>query len=137
MVTNEIKVAPVYITNEVLSPDKTNGYLTQWIPQTYQLVPQGLVFNLATDQSFHDSPDPHLRTRELADVAARSASDDVVKLKVLPAYTRMLTNRGRYMALFNQHERAIVAFKEALTLDPNLAAAQQGLAESTAKLRNP
>ena len=137
MVRNEIKFAPVYITNDVLSADKTNSYLTQWIPQTYQLLPQGLVFNLATDQSFHDSPDPHLRTRGLADVAVRSASDDVVTLKVLPAYTRMLINRGRYLALFNQHERAILAFKEALALDPNLAAAQQGLAESTAKLRNP
>ena len=137
MVRNEIKFAPVYITNDVLSADKTNSYLTQWIPQTYQLLPQGLVFNLATDQGFHDSPDPHLRTRGLADVAVRSASDDVVTLKVLPAYTRMLINRGRYLALFNQHERAILAFKEALALDPNLDAAQQGLAESTAKLRNP
>ena len=137
MVTNEIKVAPVYITNDMLSADKTNGYLTRWIPQTYQLVPQGLVFNLATDQSFHDPPDPHLRTRGLADGTVRFADDDVAKLKVLPVYARMLTNRGRYLGSFNQHERAIVAFKEALALDPNLAAAQQGLAESTAKLRNP
>jgi hypothetical protein len=137
MVRNEMTVAPVYITNDVLSADETNGYLTQWIPQTYQLVPQGLVFNLATDRNFHDSPDPHLRTRGLADGTVRSASDDVVKLKVLPAYTRMLTNRGRYLASFNQNERAIAAFEEALMLDPNLTAAQQGLAESTAKLRNP
>jgi hypothetical protein len=49
----------------------------------------------------------------------------------------MLINRGRYLALFNQHERAIVAFKEALALDPNLAAAREGLVESTAKLPNP
>jgi tetratricopeptide (TPR) repeat protein len=60
-----------------------------------------------------------------------------VNLKVLPSYTSMLVNRGRYLALFNQHERAIIAFKEALTLDPNLAAAQQGLTESTAKLPSP
>jgi hypothetical protein len=137
IVRTEIRVAPVYITNDVLSADKTNGYLTQWIPRTYQLVPQGLVFNLATDQSFHDSPDPHLRTRGLADGTVRFASDDVVKLKVLPAYTRMLTNRGRYLASFNKHERAVLAFKEALALDPDLGAAQQGLAESTPELRNP
>jgi tetratricopeptide (TPR) repeat protein len=137
MVGNEIKVAPVYITNDLLSADKTNGYVTRWIPQTYQLVPQGLVFNLATDHSFHDSPDPHFSMRGLADGTVRFADDDVAKLKVLPAYTRMLTNRGRYLSSFNRHERAIFAFKEALALDPNLAAAQQGLAESTAKLRNP
>ena len=137
IVRNEIRVAPVYITNEVLVADSLNGYLTRWIPQTYQLVPQGLVFNLATDQSFHDSPDPHFRMRGLADGTVRFATDDVIKLKVLPAYARMLTNRGRYLALFNQHERAIAPFKEALKLDPNLAAAQQGLAESTAKLQKP
>jgi hypothetical protein len=137
MVTNEIKVAPVYIANDVLSADKTNGYLTQWIPQTYQLVPQGLVFNLAIDQGFHNPPDLHLRTRGLADGTLRFSDDEVVKLKVLPVYARMLTNQGRYLAAFNQHERAIVAFNEALALDPNLTAAQQGLAESAAKLRSP
>jgi len=134
IVRNEIRVAPVYIANDVLVADQTNSYLTRWIPQTYQLVPQGLVFNLATDQSFHDSPDSHFQTRGLADGTVRFADDDVVKLKVLPAYTRMLINRGRYLALFNQHDRAIHAFKEALALDPNVAAAQQGLAESTARL---
>jgi hypothetical protein len=137
IVRNEIKVAPVYITNDVLIVDSLNGYLTRWIPQTYQLVPQGLVFNLATDQSFHESPDQHLRMRGLADGTVRFAKDDVANLKILPAYTRMLTNRGKYLELFNQHQRAILAFKEALALDPNLAAAQQGLAESTAKLQKP
>jgi phage head maturation protease len=67
----------------------------------------------------------------------RFAKDDVVNVKVFPAYTRMLTNRGKYLALFNHHERAILAFKEALTLDPNLGPAQQGLAESTAKMAKP
>ena len=137
IVRNEIKVAPVYITNDVLIVDSLNGYLTRWIPQTYQLVPQGLVFNLATDQSFHESPDPHLRMRGLADGTVRFAKDDVANLKILPAYTRMLTNRGKYLELFNQHQRAILAFKEALALDPNLGAAQQGLAESTAKVAKP
>jgi len=137
IVRNEITVAPVYITNELLVADTLNAYLTRWIPQTYQLVPQGLVFNLMTDQSFHDSPDPHLRLRGLTDGTVRFAKDDVVNVKILPAYTRMLTNRGKYLALFNQHQRAILAYKEALALDPSLSPAQQGLAESTAKIAKP
>ena len=137
MVRNEIKIAPVYITNELLVPNQLNSYLIQWIPQTYQLVPRGLVFDLTTDQSFQDSPDPHLRMRGLADGTVRFEKDDVANTKILPAYTRMLTNRGKYLAMFNQHERAILAFKEALALDPNLAEAWKGLAESEAKLRNP
>jgi tetratricopeptide (TPR) repeat protein len=75
--------------------------------------------------------------RGLADETVRFAKDDVVNLKILPAYARMLTNRGKYLASFNQHARAIQAFKEALALDPKLAPAQQGLAESTAKMANP
>lgn len=136
MVKNEIKVAPVYMTNDVLSADKTNGYLTEWIPQTYRLVPQGLVFNLMTDPSFDDSPDVRLETRGLADGTVRFEKDDVVNLKVLSAYTSMLINRGRYLAMFGQHGRAIIAYKEALALKPDLAAARQGLEESAAKLQN-
>ncbi len=137
IVTHESKVAPVYITRDLLLADTTNGELTTWLTQTYQLVPQGLVFNLAGDQSFHDPRDLHIQTRGLADGTLRFEKDDVVNLKVIPVYTSMLINRGRYLALFNQHDRASAAFRQALVLDPGLAAAQQGLAESTAKLRNP
>jgi Protein O-mannosyl-transferase TMEM260-like len=134
IVTNEIRFAPVYITNDLLAANQLNSYLTQWIPQTYQLVPEGLVFYLASDQSFHDSPDVRLETRGLADGSVRFEKDDVVNLKILSAYTSMLINRGRYLAAFNQPARAVIAFKEALTLDPNLAAAREGLAQSEAKL---
>ena len=137
IVTNERNIAPVYVTRDLLFADSTNGELTRWLTQNYQLVPQGLVFNLAGDQSFHDSPDLRLQTRGLTDGTVRFEKDDVINLKILPVFTSMLINRGRYLASFNQHERAIEAFRQALALDPGLAAAQQGLAESTAKLRNP
>ncbi len=137
IVTNENRLAPVYIAQDLLFVDTMNGELTKWITQNYQLVPQGLLFNLAADQSFHDSPDPQLQTRGLADWTVHFDKDDVVNLKILPAYTSMLTNRGRYLALYNQHERAVVAFKEALALNPSLATARQGLAESSAKLSTP
>jgi tetratricopeptide (TPR) repeat protein len=135
IVRNEIKVGPVYITNDLLAADQTNSYATKWIAQSYQLVPEGLVFNLGTDQGFHELPDPHLRTRGLADSSVRFAKDDVVNIKVLPAYTRMLINRGKYLALFDQHQGAISAFNEALALNPNLSEAKQGLAASEAKLQ--
>jgi Protein of unknown function (DUF2723) len=137
MVMNENSVGPIYITRDLLFTDTNNGELGRWITQRYQLVPEGLVFNLAADQSFHDSPDPQLRTRGFADGTVRFAKDDVVNLKILPVYTSMLVNRGRYLALFNHNDRAVLLFKQALAVDPNLAAAQQGLSESTAKLVEP
>jgi hypothetical protein len=134
MVTNENQVGPVYITRDLLFTDGADRELTTWLTQNYQPVPQGLVFNLAKDQRFHDSPDAHLQIRGLADGTLRFEKDDVVRLKVLPVYTTMLINRGRYLAAFNRPERAIVLFRQALALDPELAAAREGLAESTAKL---
>jgi tetratricopeptide (TPR) repeat protein len=137
MVTNENRVAQVYMTNDLLSSDSVNGELTRWLTQKYQLVPQGLVLNLAGGRGFHDSPDLHLQIRGLADGTLRFTKGDPVKVKVIPAYTNMLINRGRYLALFGEHERAIAAFEQALALNPDLALARQGVAESTAKARRP
>ena len=137
MVTNESRVAPVYMTNDLISSDSVNGELTRWLTQKYQLVPQGLVLNLADGQGFHDSPDVHLEVRGLADGTLRFGKGDPVNAKVLPSYANMLINRGRYLALFGQHERAIAAFEQALMLNPNLPLARQGLAESAAKARRP
>jgi tetratricopeptide (TPR) repeat protein len=137
VVTNENRVAPVYITEEVAFADKREGELTNWLNKSFQLVPQGLVLKLEGNQDFHDSRDVELQTRGLADGTLRFETDDVVSNKVLPVYTSMLVNRGRYLARFNQHERAIAAFKQALELNPSYALAQQGLQESTNRLRNP
>ena len=137
MIANENQVAPVYITEDLPFADKREADLTKWLNQSFQFVAQGLVFKLENNQAFHDSPDLELRIRGLADGTLRFEKDDVVSLKVLPVYTSMLVNRGRYLALFNQHARAIAAFRQALVLNPTYALAQQGLRESTNKLRNP
>jgi tetratricopeptide (TPR) repeat protein len=137
MVTNDSRVAPVYVTNDLLSSDSVNGELTRWLNQKYQLVPQGLVFNLADDRGFHDTPDVKLQIRGLADGTQRFEKGDPVNVKVLPVYTNMLINRGRYLASFGQHERAVSAFEQALTLNPASALARQGLSESASKVRRP
>ena len=58
-----------------------------------------------------------LQTRGLADGTLRFEKDDVVNLKILPVYTTMLINRGRYLAAFNQHERAIAAMTDRELVD--------------------
>lgn len=137
IVTSETKLASVYITSDVPFADKRDSELTKWLDQNYRFVPQGLVFKLAVDSTYHDSPDVQLETRGLADGTLRFEKDDVVSLKVLPVYSSMLVNRGRYLALSNQHERAVAAFRQALALNPSLDVARQGLQESMSKLRNP
>jgi hypothetical protein len=143
MVSNHIRTAPVYITHELLT---IYGYLAEikrnnkqmqpsayhqdgnWIVplgETYQLIPQGLVFQLRADRAFHEPARPVLLTRGLADGTLRFEEDDVVKQKVLPVYLGMMVNRGRYLEAYGRREQAIEAINEALALDPNFGPAHQ------------
>lgn len=137
LVLRENDVAPVYLTHDFLFPQDRDRAVSEWLTRNYQLVPEGLVFKLAGARSSHDPREVRLETRGLNDGTRRFEKDDVVRLKVLPVYTAMLVNHGRYHASFNRHERAMSAFQQALALDPSLEAARQGIAESASKLPNP
>ena len=93
------RVAPVYMTNDLISSDSVNGELTRWLTQKYQLIPQGLVFNLADGQGFHDSPDVHLQIRGLADGTLRFGKGDPVNVKV-PAVLCEYVNQSRTLSCF-------------------------------------
>jgi tetratricopeptide (TPR) repeat protein len=134
-VTNELKVAPVYMTSDLLEKTPQNKEVTEWLIKTFQLVPRGLVFQLFADQDFHAPGQPGLQTRGLKDGTLSFEKDDVVKLKVLPVYTRMLFNRGRYLAAANQHSYAIDAYRQALKLDPDFETARLELGKSLEKVR--
>jgi hypothetical protein len=135
-VTEEGKLAPVYMTSEVMFHTAgSEAALTAWLLRNFQPIPRCLVFELTTDSGFHDPGEIQLQTRGLADGTLRFEENDVVTTKVIPAYTQMLGQRGRYLAFFDQHDRAIVAFEEVLALDPNSKSAQLGLSESRKKLQ--
>jgi hypothetical protein len=137
MVLQENNVAPVYLTADFLFPQDRDRQVSEWLTRNYQLVPEGLVFKLAGAHSSDGPREMRLETRGLNDGTLKFEKNDVVRLKVLPAYTTMLVNHGRYHASFNRHERALGAFQQALALDPSLEMARQGMAESASKLRNP
>jgi tetratricopeptide (TPR) repeat protein len=127
----QLRAAPVYVTQDVLlSAEGQNSRLTKAITSAYQLVPQGLVFQLFADRVFHEPAAPQLRTRGLVDGTLQFAPDDVVLLKVLPVYVAMPYNRGRYLAANGRHEEAIAAFRQALAFNQGFALAQRALAES-------
>lgn len=134
-VTAEMRVGPVYVTSDFLSPADRDRQFTTSIGQQYQMVPEGLLFKLTTDRSTFQNVRPiRIETRGLNDGTLRFESDDVVRTKVFPVYATMMINRGRYFASFGRHAEAVDAFKEALVLDPNLAVARRGLEESTRQL---
>ena len=131
LISQHLRAAPVYMTQDLaLGRDPDSSGLTRSLTATYQLAPQGLVFQLFTDHAFHEPALPQLQTRGLADGTLRFDADDVVRLKVLPVYLSMLYNRGRYLGVHGLYERAIAAFEEALQLDPTFFLAQRAVAES-------
>jgi tetratricopeptide (TPR) repeat protein len=130
-VTNHIQSSPVYVTLDIAANrDGTDSELTKSLANSYQFVPQGLVFQLFEGRGFRQPSDPQLITRGLADGSLKFEDDDVVKLKVLPAYVTMFYNRGRYLAANGRHEQAIESFKRALDLEPGFKFAQQAINES-------
>jgi tetratricopeptide (TPR) repeat protein len=132
----QLHVAPVYITQElVVGGDGNYRDLTKAFETAYQFVPQGLVFEMTPTREFREPSDPRLVTRGLTDGSLRFEKDDVVSIKVLPVYLSMLVNRGRYLAAFGRHERAIQAFNQALALDPNYSVAQRLRDQSDLALR--
>lgn len=128
-VSSQLRQAPVYVTSEVgTGAVFENAELTRALTEKYQLVPGGLLFELRTDRNFQ--PDEALLiTRGLADGAFRFAPDDVVSLKVLPAYVTMLTNRGRYLEAYGRDDEAMQFYESALRLDPDSTLAQRAMNE--------
>jgi hypothetical protein len=136
-VLQENNVAPVYLTHDFLTPLDRDRQVSEWVTKNYQLIPEGLVFKLAGALTSQASPEVRLETRGLNDGTLRFEKDDVVRIKVLPAYTAMLVNQGRYHASLNRHARAMSVYQQALALDPGLETARQGIAESASKLQKP
>src|SRR5262249_20310602 len=99
-VSNHLQSAPVYVTLDIAgNRDGQDSELTKSLISTYQLVPEGLVFQVTTDRGFKQPSDAQIKTQGLADGTIRFGDDDVVTLKVFPVYVNMFYNRGRYLAV--------------------------------------
>ncbi|MGH9764226.1 MAG: hypothetical protein ACREAC_25610, partial [Blastocatellia bacterium] len=134
-VSDNLKRSPVYLTEDVaLDFGGANPGLAATLNKTYQLVPQGLVFQLETDRDFHEPSARLMSIRGLFDGSIAFDPDDVVEEKVIPTYLNMLVNRGRYLAAYEHQERAIESCREALKLKTDFAPAQNLLGECMSAL---
>lgn len=136
-VSTHLRQAPVYITGELATLTVgENSEISQALNRAFQLVPQKLVFRLTTNSDFQAEDGGELVTSGLADGTFRFDVDDVVRLKVLPAYVTMLVNRGRYLEAYGRYAEAMQSYGRALALDPTSAAAQQAVNELRTRDRN-
>ncbi|HZE68656.1 MAG TPA: DUF2723 domain-containing protein [Pyrinomonadaceae bacterium] len=136
-VSTHARTAPVYVTWDVgLGFNEDDTQLTQSLYHDYQLVPQGLVFQLSPERTFQTPANPRLVTIGLNDKTFKFELDDVVNVKVFPVYLNMLVNRGRYLAAFGKYEDAMTAYEQALALDSNYPDAISARNEAIKVLRN-
>ncbi|MGH9930554.1 MAG: protein O-mannosyl-transferase family [Pyrinomonadaceae bacterium] len=130
-VSNQIKDAPVYVTQEIATNQGGQDIeLTNSLKENYEFVPQGLIFRVSDKASINEFEAPQIVTRGLADGTLRFEDDDVVRKKVLPVYLSMSVNTGNFFAAQGKHDKAIEWFKQALAIDSDFAAAQRALAAS-------
>jgi hypothetical protein len=86
----------------------------------YQILPQGLIFQLFSDRGLHQAELPQLQMRGLIDRPPAIDEDPVVRQKVIPAYATMLINCGRAFASQGKADRAMEAYRQAWTMDSAL-----------------
>ena len=130
-ISNHNQSSPVYVTQDVaLNRGGPNQELTTALTEKYKLIPLGLIFRVSESAQIPAADEKPLLTRGLADGTLKFEADDVVMQKVFPVYLAMLTNRGRYLALQNQHEKAIEYYRRALALDAAYEPAKRALAAS-------
>jgi hypothetical protein len=133
LVSNHIQRGSVYVTQDIATGQDEE--LARRLAAAYQLVPQGLVFQLFRDSAYHDPAEPQLSMRGLVDGSLKFEPDDVVRIKILPVYLSMLVNRGRYLAAHDRHQRATQLYRQALAIKEDYLPAQQALTESLNVLR--
>ncbi len=130
-VSHRARTGPVYATRDVVLPGVTpDPELGQRLGRAYELVPHGLVFELASSRAFEPPARPAFRLRGLFGAEARFDPDDVAALKVRPAYLTMIVSRGLYLAAHGDAAGARAAYAEALSLDPGFEPARQAAARS-------
>jgi hypothetical protein len=121
LVEKHLSTGPVYSTTDVvISPGGENQTLAKSLLTRYQIVPQGLVFQLFADRGFHKAELPQLKMRGLIDRSPAINEDQVVRQKVIPVYAIMLVNCGRAFAAQGDPGRAMEAYRQAWEIDSSL-----------------
>ena len=119
---------PVYATRDVVLPAAASDPdVARTLIAGRPLVPRGLVFELARKRPEQPPPAVPLEMRGLFDGSLRFEPDDVVSLKVKPAYLGMIAARGAYLAVMGDRAGAGTVFQQTLALDPGFAPARAAL----------
>jgi hypothetical protein len=123
-----LQTGRVYLTREVaLGLDGKGAELARTLHSRYQLVPQGLVFELRRERAFVEPEPLRFDVAPIQEVRRRVGADHIVAQRVAPAYSDMLANRGLYLEKQSRCGEATLMFTDALAIEPTNVAARAAL----------
>ncbi|MBL8152008.1 MAG: tetratricopeptide repeat protein, partial [Blastocatellia bacterium] len=96
------------------------------VGRNYTWVPQGLTMLLSSSKEFIPSY-PNIDLKSISD--SSQYIDQVAEEKVVPRYSMMFINRGRYLNLHNKNDEALKFIELAIRLEPERDAAYEALGD--------
>lgn len=120
--------APVFVTLEVATArDGKADALAKLLRSQFQLIPQGLVFDVRLPRASHAPAPVVLHTGPLS-ALVREKPEHVAIQRIAAVYRDMLISRALYVETTSSCAQATPAFAQALAIDPRSAAATAGIA---------
>jgi hypothetical protein len=130
MISEHLRRGPVYITNDIAaSTSPRDANLRKRIAQTWNVVPRGLLIELAPGRAMRDIHFTAMETRGVSDGSIAYDDDDIVPTEIVPAYRTMYVITARYLGIEKKFDEAILAYKAALAIDPGNRSIEGELAQ--------
>ncbi len=138
LVGKHLSGGPVYSTVDVvLNSSDENRTVANSLMERFQIVPQGLVFQLFADRETHPAQFPKLNLRGLIDREPVIDRDPVIRQKVIPVYAIMMVNCGRALSIQGDNAHAMDAYRQAWSMDAPLLIERNLLPEGVSFPRIP
>jgi len=119
IIARQLQSGPVYMTiDTALAWDSRDKKLIDRLKKEYDIVPRGIVMEVARGHIFRDVRGVPIATRGLIDGTVEYDDDDPVPNEVLPTYRAAFLTRARYLAFTRHIKEAVADYQQAMALDP-------------------
>ena len=119
MIDRQLQRGPVYMTvDSALGWDTRDKKLIDRLKAGHDIVPRGIVMELAAGHAIRDVKWTPLETRGLIDGSMQYDDDDPVPNELVPAYRAAFLTRARYLAITRHFKEALADYQQAQAFDP-------------------
>lgn len=124
---HHLQHGPIYVTAEIAARNNARDLdLKKRMLEKWDIVPRGLAVELAPGHAIRgDVRFVKLQTRGISDGTVEYDEDDVVPNEIAPEYRAMYVMTGRYLALQRKYDQALLAYREAIAVDPTNSATER------------